>query len=337
MRHLGRAVAFLATAGALAAPSAAAGPVTSEAGPAQTSISLPARGAFYYPWYPEVWNVNGFFPHYEPGLGFYNSADAAVVDQHIAALDYAHVDVAIASWWGIGTHEEALRIPLLLDRTSALGSPLRWALYYEKESHDNPTVAELQSDLAYIGVSYASSPQYALVKGKPVLFVYNWLDEACELAGRWSEAAGTNWYVVLLVLPGYRSCLSQPDSWHDYKPAHAEDSRPGYSFSISPGFWKADEAAPRLVRDLSRWRENIRHMVGSNAPWQLITTFNEWGEGTAVERAADWSSGAYGDYVEALHQNGGVPTALTVRKARAVRRDARSRLGVLSKVRSCRL
>ena len=27
-------------------------------------------------------------------------------------------------------------------------------------------------------------------------------------------------------------------------------------------------------------------MVASNAPWQLVTTFNEWGEGTAVESAA---------------------------------------------------
>jgi hypothetical protein len=43
-------------------------------------------------------------------------------------------------------------------------------------------------------------------------------------------------------------------------------------------------------------------MVASGAPWQLITTWNEWGEGTAVEDAAEWSGpGTYGAYVEALH------------------------------------
>ena len=31
-------------------------------------------------------------------------------------------------------------------------------------------------------------------------------------------------------------------------------------------------------------------MIGSNAPWQLITTFSEWGEGTSVEDATDWDS-----------------------------------------------
>jgi hypothetical protein len=46
-------------------------------------------------------------------------------------------------------------------------------------------------------------------------------------------------------------------------------------------------------------------MVASGAPWQLVTTFNEWGEGTAVESAEEWaSSSGYGDYLDALHRNG---------------------------------
>jgi hypothetical protein len=30
-------------------------------------------------------------------------------------------------------------------------------------------------------------------------------------------------------------------------------------------------------------------MIASQEPWQLITTFNEWGEGTSVELASEWS------------------------------------------------
>jgi hypothetical protein len=43
-------------------------------------------------------------------------------------------------------------------------------------------------------------------------------------------------------------------------------------------------------------------MVASGTRWQLITTFNEWGEGTAVESADQWAtSSGQGAYLDALH------------------------------------
>jgi hypothetical protein len=43
-------------------------------------------------------------------------------------------------------------------------------------------------------------------------------------------------------------------------------------------------------------------MIASGAPFQLVTTFNEWGEGTAVESAREWSSASgYGTYLDILH------------------------------------
>jgi hypothetical protein len=63
-----------------------------------------------------------------------------------------------------------------------------------------------------------------------------------------------------------------------------------------------------LSRNLTRWQQNVRDMVASGARWQLITTFSEWGEGTAVETAAQWGSPTgYGDYLDALHYNGIMP------------------------------
>ena len=270
-----------------------------------TSLTPPLRGAFYYPWYPETWTVGGAYPHFTPALGYYDSSAGSVVDQHVRALDYARVNVAIASWWGAGSHSESTRIPLLLDRTAALGSPLRWSVYYEKEGSGNPTVTEIQSDLAYLKANYAGTSTWAYVQGKPVIFVWNANDSTCEVADRWKQAAAGQWYVVLKVFSGYRTCASQPDSWHQYAPAVARDAQSGYSFSVSPGFWKANETTPRLARDPSRWAQDVRDMVASNAPWQLVTTFNEWGEGTAVEAAQDWSSSSgYGTYLDVLHDNG---------------------------------
>ena len=37
-------------------------------------------------------------------------------------------------------------------------------------------------------------------------------------------------------------------------------------------------------------------MVASGEPWQLVTTWNEWGENSAIEPAQEWGS----TYVEVL-------------------------------------
>jgi len=223
-----------------------------------TDVSLPVRAAFYYPWFPETWTVNGVHVKYNPLLGYYDSSTQSVIDQHIRALDYGGVKVAIASWWGPSTHSENTRIPLLLQRTQAVGSQLKWTLYYEREGVGDPTVSQIQSDLNYIKSNYASSPSYAHVNGKPVIFVYNSSpnDNTCALADKWSQANATaNFYVDLKVFPGYKTCSNQPDSWHQYSPAVAEDNQPGYAFAISPGFYRADEAAARLTRDPARWTQ----------------------------------------------------------------------------------
>jgi hypothetical protein len=270
-----------------------------------TSLTTPIRAAFYYPWYPETWSVNGIHVAYHPDLGYYDSSTQSVVDAHIKALDYGKIRVGIASWWGVGTHNESTRIQSLLQRTQALGSSVKWSLYYEQEGAGDPTVAQIQSDLNYIKTNYASSPSYAYVNNKPVIFVYNASanDGSCALADKWAQAnAGIGFYIDLKVFSGYKTCVNQPDSWHQYGPATAEDSQPGYSFAISPGFFRADETAARLVRDPTRWTTNVNDMVASNAPWQLITTFNEWGEGTAVEGATEWATtSTFGTYLDALH------------------------------------
>jgi acid phosphatase type 7 len=60
-------------------------------------------------------------------------------------------------------------------------------------------------------------------------------------------------------------------------------------------------------------------MVASNANWQLVTTFSEWGEGTIVEPAAEWvSASGYGQYLDALHTNGNstAPTSTAIAPTR---------------------
>jgi hypothetical protein len=267
---------------------------------------FPIRAAFYYPWFPEAWSQQGLdpFTHYNPSLGFYDSSATAVIEQHIAAMEYGHIQAGIASWWGQGSKTD-LRFPQLLSTTDAIGSSFRWAIYYEPEGQGDPTVGHITSDLSYIKTRYASDPAYLRINGRFVVFVYADGFDGCSMADRWAQANTVHAYIVLNVFSGYQTCSSQPDGWHQYGPAAAEDSQPGYSFTISPGFWKANETAPRLARDLTRWNQNIKDMIASGAPFQLITTFNEWGEGTAVESANEWATpSGFGAYLDALHNNG---------------------------------
>jgi len=266
------------------------------------NLSLPVRAAFYYPWFPNAWKQRGIAPYtnYQPNLGCYDSGDAATIRQHLRAMQYGGISVGIASWWGIGHHTDG-RIPALLSATAGTG--FRWALYCESEGYADLSVEQIRADLTYIRDRYASDPGYARVDGKFVVFVYNANDGDCAVSARWRQANTVGAYLVLKVFPGYRSCATQPQSWHQYGPAVAADHQSGYSYAISPGFWLKGQEA-RLARDLPRWQQNVRDMVASGAPWQLVTTFNEWGEGTAVESAVEWeSSSGYGAYLDVLHRN----------------------------------
>jgi hypothetical protein len=266
------------------------------------------RGAFYYPWYPETWTVGGVHVGYHPLLGYYNSSSRHVVDRHVRALNYANVDVAIASWFGPGSHRESTRIPLLLRRNA---SPLTWALYYECEGNPrqgsscrsggpSPSVEAIRNDLTYAS-QYTSSLSYKRVNGRPLIFVYAVGDSPCELVSRWKQAA-PGWFVVLKLSSGYRDCAQQPDGWHQYGPSTATQRHRGSSYVISPGFRRADRTGRVLSRSVRRWHRQVARMVASRERWQLITTFNEWGEGTAVEAAREWTSrSGYGKYLDALH------------------------------------
>ena len=268
-------------------------------GPGGTSLRFPIMAAFYYPWFAEAWKQQGYDPFswFTPSIGYY--ATKTAIKGQIAAMQAAGVEAGISSWWGQGSLTDT-RVPALL---TAAGT-FRWSLYYEAEAYGNPTAAEIRADLSYIASQYATNNAFLRVSGKPVIFVYASGGDGCGMADRWSAANTVGFYVVLKVFPGFKACAHQPDSWHQYSPAKAADHQAGFGYAISPGFWKKTDAAPVLARDLSRWAVNVAAMKASGEPWQLITTFNEWGEGTGVESTTE-----YGDAFLSILGGGPVPTA----------------------------
>lgn len=275
------------------------------AGPAPFSI----RAAFYYPWFVGAHGWGEIGTRYHPTLGRYDLLDPAIIAAHVRALEYGRFDAAIASWWGQG-HPTDGRIGALLERSE--GHALRWCIYHEMEGHTNPTVEQIRNDLAYIRERYAGHPNYLKIGGRAVVFVYNADDGAsCDVATRWRKANDKgDFYIVLKAVGNYDECPDQPDGWHQYGPANDvqttwDNAGRVHSYNISPGFWHGEESAPRLARNLERWKGNIRDMIASGARWQLTTSFNEWGEASSIESADEWASASgYGAYLDALHEDG---------------------------------
>lgn len=272
-------------------------------GPSSDDMEFPIRGAFYYPWYPQTWKVDGHLAHYNTSLGLYSSSDPEVARAHVDAMDYGRIQLSIASWWGPGTHLDRSRLTMLMDKTIDQNSPLKWTVYHEDERDFDQTPYELQQDLEYLKKWFAWHPAWAHKDGKPVIFVYN--EAGCEVASRWVQASRGEWYVVLKLFGGFLQCPDQPDSWHQYG-VGKEDGvvhNPGHSFVIAPGFWHARTQIPMLERmNKELFCSNAQSMVQAGDPWQLIVSFNEAGEGTLIEPSPDWDSpSGYGDYLDCLH------------------------------------
>ncbi len=265
-----------------------------------TQPVFPIRGAFFYPWFPENWTQFGTV--YHPALGFYDSGDRGVAARELDALRYGNFAVGIYSWWGRGSGTAA-RLAMHLD--VARQTPFRWAIYYEPEGYATPTPEQIRDDLHGLANDFAK-PAYLRIGGRPVVFVFEQATDVCDTAARWSQANDLGAYVVIdaAVNPSaVPLCRTQPDSWHLYAfSPEGNVQLPGYNSTIAPGFVKVGDRV-LLPRDLDRWRRNVSDMIASREPWQLVISFSEWGEGTAVEPALEWSSpSGYGSYLDVLHE-----------------------------------
>lgn len=261
--------------------------------PTPVTTQTPIRAAFLYPWFPTAWSQLGVDPYtnYHPLLGRYDSADDAAIYAQLLLAKQAHIDAFIGSWWGQGDRTD-VALQHIIPRSQADGSPLRWSVYYEPEGIGDPSVTQIVSDLQYLKTTLFGQPNYLTVGGKPVVFVYSDGADGQAMTTRWAQAKaqfGGNLYVVLKVHANYRADTAQPDSWHQYAPSSAIDKQLPYSISVSPGFWKVGES-PRLARNPTTFDTNVATMVSSGVPWQLITTWNEWSEGTSVEPAAEFGT-----------------------------------------------
>lgn len=246
-----------------------------------------------------------------PRLGAYDSLDPRVIAQHLDWAKAAGLTGLICTWWAQGDiHDQAL--PLVLDAAAERG--LEVSIYLETTTRTQRTkVQSAVSDLTYVLTRYGRHKAFLKVDGKPVIFVYG------RVMG---EVPTADWQPILEVVQdiagdavyladGYRDSFAYLfDGLHTYNiagalrnagveqvreygakafPSAVAMARRRHRIScvtIIPGYddtkiRKPGLAAPR--NDGQTYRINWEQAIAADPDWILITSFNEWHEGSEIE------------------------------------------------------
>lgn len=255
--------------------------------------------------------------HY-PTLGPYDSHDPKIVDTHCRQAKAIGLTGFIVSWWTKGDfHDQG--IPLMLDTARKYG--LTVSVYYETAPpRAHPSVKGAVDDLTYIVDRYGKHPAWLKVQGKPVIFVYGRAVHELKLDG-WAsvisqfdavrprgavligdeisaEAArvfhGIHTYNPTGLTKG--KSLEEIRSWA--KTTFPEWVRtagpnriscvtiiPGYDDSVQPS-----RKPPRPITeryDGKTYRVMWEEAIAANPDWVVITSWNEWHEGSEIEPSVE--------------------------------------------------
>ncbi len=258
--------------------------------------------------------------HY-PAFGPYDSHDQAMLRKQVAQARAAGITGFIATWWGRGTFDDQ-GIPLLL--SAAAGTGFVVSAHYETVTGKTPESRMIAAvtDLDYILQRYAGDKAWLRALGKPVVFVYD--RAATQLTpAQWASVLAKvrrdNPGGVIVVAdtlePAYISVFDGAalynvtgNTWH--KPpgevsywAHGAYPKVAAvagagrisTATVIPGYDDRElgKPPPRPVTD--RWGGEIYRAlwtaaVAANPDYVLITSWNEWHEGTEIEPSVEYGS-----------------------------------------------
>lgn len=256
--------------------------------------------------------------HY-PAIGAYDSHDPAVIDRHIDRARAAGIDGFIATWWGRGDYTDRA-FAALLDHAAARG--FEATVYWETvPGQGREQIRNAVGDLVYLLRSYGRHPAFLKVNGAPVIFVYGRVMGQIpqgawpEIITRTRERVGHDF---LLIADGYRTDWARIfDGVHTYNPcgwvAHKSpdeiraEARSRFAAEVAtargqgaiscltviPGYDDTKIRTPGLNaerHDGETYRVLWEEAIAAAPDWVLITSWNEWHEGSEIEPS--WEDGA---------------------------------------------
>jgi len=284
--------------------------------PWYTNPAVPGGSGLRRNWNPvdEQAKQIGNVAHY-PALGPYDSHDPKLIAQHCAWSKQAGVDAWIVSWWGKGSPTDRV-MPRLLEACQKAG--LEVTIYYE--TVPRPQNAESAAkDLLDLLNRYGDHPAWLRIGGKPVVFIYGrtlgeiglsgWLAAISEVNRRYPRKAvflgdqistagarifdGVHTYNPVGSLAG--KSLAEVRAW-------AKATYPGWvktadaqgrisTITVIPGYDDRKIRKPGLCADRLKgesYRAQWDQAVAADPHWILVTSWNEWWEGSEIEPSAEF-------------------------------------------------
>jgi hypothetical protein len=272
--------------------------------------------AFYYTWFDE----NSWSSAQVPDLPTqtYASRDRSVMDRHIGQAQSAGIDAFVVSWygpWGGVNNQTESNFAAMLDVAASRGFKL--ALDVELTSPFVGNSGHAVEMLRHALSVHANHPAYLRVDGRPVVFF--WRQQRFD-TGTWQWirdqvdpnhnsiwiAEGVDMHYQA-VFDGHHlyTITWNPPSDVGYTAAKfsrwVQDARQQYDSyrywvaTVMPGY---DDTRTGRTHAFAKSREDGAYYartweaaISSNPDWVIITSWNEWPEGTYIE-----PSQAYGDH-----------------------------------------
>ena len=254
--------------------------------------------AFYFPWYyPENWFWTGKLSiAHQPVSGLYSSADENILRSHIDMAKKAGIDGFICSWWGGNsvTDQNLQKLARICAE-----SDFKFTIYLEEAK----TVDDLRETIHYLDSTYSRQNTFLKFEGKPVIFIFNRILETIPLDSLRAVKSGFS-----MINYGYGvSSLEGFEGFHEFLPlkestpiikrfyrvarevAHSKGKL--FALPVIPGFDDRFVNTPGTFIDRKKgeyYKKTWEVALFSEPDWILVTTFNEWFEGTEIEPSKEY-------------------------------------------------
>ncbi len=282
--------------------------------------------AFYYPWYGTPQGPTGYWLHWDPNnhyastdtplLGYYDSLSDSVVHRQMKWARKHGIEAFISSWWGIHSFEDNA-LDLILE--TAREESLKISIYLEASwDAQNASISDRPAvfahELNYLIDTYGSHPAFSKLNGDPVIFIYAYPLGLIPIEDWATVLEHVTLDAVFIADSFDPRAFEIFDGCHSYNPVALSDEELDllywnasvqsyycgkiFAATVMPGYDDRIIRVPGLFvpRENGVFYQSRWDIATSNSPhWVLITSWNEWHEGTEIEPSIEYGY----DYLDA--------------------------------------